>query len=643
MARRGIWFDGHGDYMSSGTGVGGKFLEYHIEEPIGQGGMGVVYLAQNLRLRRRVALKLMAPELAGDERYRARFERESQLAMSLEHPNVVPIHDAGEAEGHLYLAMRRVDGSDLGALLRREGALTAGRALAIVSQVANALDAAHERGLVHRDVKPSNVLLDGNEHVYLADFGLTRRLTDQAALRGDLLSLGTPAYLAPEQIDGGQVDGRADVYSLGCLLYECLTGEPPFPTGSRLAVAWAHLEQEPPRVTERNPALRSAIDAVIGKAMAKRPEDRYQTCSELVGAATAALGLRRRATRHRRLLVAAAVAAATLTAIAVALFGRGQSPAADVAIRANTLVRIDPAKNRIDDVIDVGYKPNDTAVAEDSVWAYNVGDNTVTEIDPQTDQVRHTTPLSTLPADVTLGNGPLLAADAGGAWVVSYSLDRAEDLLTRIYSGGRGRRDYTFGLGLNAVVTADHAVWVLGRQGPRGFVLRIDPRSGRVLARRRLPEWMSGPEGQGLAVGGGFVWVTNASAATVYRLDFRTGEAAHAKFGSFITRPAFGFGRLWLCSWDGEHGLMVRVNPRTLKDELARDALPAEQGHFAVGYGSLWRHDLPSGTLMRFHPRTGDPAGLIPILKKPEQGTPALNLTSIVAGAGGVWLTISQA
>ena len=629
--------------MNSGTGVGGDFLEYHIEEPIGQGGMGVVFLAHDLRLKRKVALKLMAPELALDDRYRTRFERESELAMSLEHPNVVPIHDAGEAEGRLYLAMRCVDGTDLRALLREEGALAPARALAVVSQVANALDAAHERGLVHRDVKPSNVLLDANEHVYLADFGLTRRLSDQPALRGDLLSLGTPAYLAPEQIDGGQVDGRADVYSLGCLLYECLTGEPPFRTGSRLAVAWAHLEQEPPLATERNPALPAAIDGVIGKAMAKRPEDRYPTCGQLAEAATAALGIGRSAARHRRLLVAAAVAAAALTAVAIALFGRGESPAADFAIRADTLVRIDPAKNEIDDVIDVGRRPNDTAVAGDSVWAYNIGNNTVTEVDPRTDEVRHTTALSTVPADVTLGNGPLLAADVEGAWVVSYSLDRAQDLLTRVYSHGRGKRDYTLGLALNAVVTADHAVWVLGRRGASGFVLRLDPRSGRVLARRPVPEWMLGAEGQGLAVGGGFVWVTNASGATVYRLDFRTGESAHAKFGGFITRPAFGFGRLWLCSWDGEHGLMVRVNPRTLKDELARDALPAERGHFAVGYGSLWRHDIPSGTLMRFHPRTGDPSGLIPILKKPQAGTPALDLTSIAVGAGGVWLTISQA
>ena len=171
----------------------------------------------------------MAPEFALDERFQARFARESELAMSLEHPNVVPIHDAGEVDGRLYLAMRYVEGTDLRALLRAEGALEPTRALAITRQVGAALDAAHASGLVHRDVKPSNVLLDKEEHVYLADLGLTRQLEDQGVRGGEDRSVGTPAYLAPEQIEGRPADGRADVYSLGCVLYECLTGGPRLP------------------------------------------------------------------------------------------------------------------------------------------------------------------------------------------------------------------------------------------------------------------------------------------------------------------------------------------------------------------------------------------------------------------------------
>jgi streptogramin lyase len=627
-------------FVTARTNIPQDFLDYRIEEPIGQGGMGVVYLAHDVRLGRRVALKVMAPSLARDGRYRASFARESELAMSLEHPNVVPIHDAGEAEGRLYLAMRRVEGSDLRALLRREGALDPARALAIVSQIAQALDAAHAKGLVHRDVKPSNVLLDDNEHVYLADFGLTRRLSEGAALQAEAATLGTPAYLAPEQIEGGEIDGRADVYSLGCLLYECLTSEPPFPGDSRLAVAWAHLEQAPPAASERRPELPGAVDGVIRRAMAKDPADRYPTCAELAAAAENALIPR---ARHRRrwALAAAGVAAAVVAGLLFAVLGRGGAAAEEaLAPRANTIVRIDPRNNEISDVIHVGSRPNDVAVADGTVWAFNLGDNSVVEVDPRTDKVRHTTRLPIVSTDVGFGNGPLLAADARGAWMVGYDLKRGRSSLVRIPRGGRGMRAYSYGLQLFAVAAGADSIWLLGRGVTNGFVLRVDPVSGRVVARRPLPSWMFGSEGEGLAVGGGFVWVTNATAARVYRLDFRTGEARSARFGGFLSRPTFGFGRLWLCKWDGERGLMVRVDPRTLRNELERDALPAETGHFAVGFGSLWRHDVPSGTVMRFSPHSGDPDGLIPLLKR-RPGGPSLDVSSLSTGAGAVWLSLS--
>src|SRR5215467_6999102 len=273
------------------VGIGTDFLGYRIEELIGRGGMGVVYRAYDLRLKRTVALKLVAPSLALDERFRERFARESELVMSLEHPNVVPIYDAGDADGRDYLAMRLVDGTDLGSLLRAEGALEPDRAVAICTQIAAALDAAHARGLVHRDVKPSNVLLDSSGHVYLADFGLTRTLDDEGSGAGEDRAVGTPAYLAPEQLEGRPADGRADVYSLGCVLYECLTGEPVFPRDSRLAVAWAHLEEEPPRASKRRAGLPEAVDTVLARALAKDPEQRFATCGELVAAAQNALGL----------------------------------------------------------------------------------------------------------------------------------------------------------------------------------------------------------------------------------------------------------------------------------------------------------------------------------------------------------------
>ena len=235
---------------------GEELAGYRVEELAGRGGMGEVYLARDTRLDRPVALKLLNPALADDEGFRERLLRESRLAAGLDHPNVIPIYEAGEADGRLFIAMRYVEGTDLKALLRREGMLEPARAIAIAAQVADALDAAHRRGLVHRDVKPSNVLIDeqdGREHCYLADFGLTQSVSDRGPTDGRLM--GTLDYVAPEQIRGDEVDGRADVYALGCLVFESLTGTLPFSGASDTALVYAHLEEEPPRATDRRPEL----------------------------------------------------------------------------------------------------------------------------------------------------------------------------------------------------------------------------------------------------------------------------------------------------------------------------------------------------------------------------------------------------
>jgi WD40 repeat protein len=272
--------------------VGTELAGYRIESLLGFGGMSFVYLAEDLRLERRVALKLLAPSLAEDESFRERFLRESQLAASIDHPNIVPIYEAGTSEDLLFIAMRYVDGRDLRERLQR-GRLGPGDAIGIVAQVASALDAAHARGLVHRDVKPSNVLLDpgarpdGSDHVYLSDFGLTRRVSEEAGFDDDGHFMGTIDYVAPEQIAGEEVDGRADVYSLGCVLYECLVGQQPFRRDSDLAVVFAHLETEPPAPSAHRPELPSALDAVIARALAKEPAQRYPSCRELARAAFA--------------------------------------------------------------------------------------------------------------------------------------------------------------------------------------------------------------------------------------------------------------------------------------------------------------------------------------------------------------------
>jgi serine/threonine protein kinase/DNA-binding SARP family transcriptional activator len=275
---------------------GTEVASYRIVHTLGRGGMSVVYLAEHDWLQRKVALKVLAPQLADDERFRERFVRESRLAASLDHPNVIPIYEAGASGGDLFIAMRFVEGSDLRTLLYEEGALETARAIGILRQVASALDAAHEQGLVHRDVKPANVLLarprssEPVEHVYLSDFGLTKRSASDSAVTGTGQFVGTLDYAAPEQFKGETPDARTDVYSLGCVLFECLTGRPPFRSENDAGLMYAHLQQPPPPVTSERPDLPHEIDRVVGRAMAKSPDDRPRSAGELADGAARALG-----------------------------------------------------------------------------------------------------------------------------------------------------------------------------------------------------------------------------------------------------------------------------------------------------------------------------------------------------------------
>jgi serine/threonine-protein kinase len=265
---------------------------YRLLTPLGEGGMGVVYLAQDETLGRRVAIKLLAPGLAENAEFRERFVRESRLAASIEHPGIVPIYEAGEDDGQLYLAMRFINGLDLRALLIAEGPFATGRAVDMVGQVAAALDSAHAVGLVHRDVKPANVMVDrtaGGDHCYLTDFGLTKSMSATSGYTATGQFVGTLSYVAPEQLQGGPVRGTADVYALGCVLFECLTGTVPFRREHEVAVMYAHMNEPPPSARERRPELPVGLDHVLARAMAKAAEDRYQSCGELAADARAAL------------------------------------------------------------------------------------------------------------------------------------------------------------------------------------------------------------------------------------------------------------------------------------------------------------------------------------------------------------------
>jgi serine/threonine protein kinase len=281
----------------TGFSVGSRIAGYRLEEQIGRGGMAVVFRAQDERLYRQVALKLLAPALAKDEAFRHHFIRESQSAAAVDNPHIIPVYEAGDADGVLFIAMRYVPGGDAGTLVHRQGPLPMARAVAIISGVASALDAAHASGLVHRDVKLTNMLVDARpgrpDHVYLSDFGLAKGALSSADLTGTGHFVGSPTYCAPEQIQGQEVDARTDEYGLACAAFELLSGEPPFPRDDGMAVLYAHLSTPPPRLTELRPGLPPAVDDVLQRALAKSPEDRYASCGEFADALRMAAGLQR--------------------------------------------------------------------------------------------------------------------------------------------------------------------------------------------------------------------------------------------------------------------------------------------------------------------------------------------------------------
>ena len=272
--------------------IGDELAGYKIEAIAGRGGMGVVFRAEHLHLGRIVALKVLTADLAGNRSFRQRFVREAQTAARLDHPNIVPVFDAGEVDSLLYIAMKYIDGVDLGHVLDAEDRLTPQRTVDLLTDVADALDVSHGAGLVHRDVKPGNVLVD-NVRSYLTDFGLTKRIASRTALTAAGRTVGTAAYLAPEQIRGQDVDARTDLYAFGCVLYECLTGDVPFTRDTDMAVLWAHLEQEPEPPSARISELPKSLDAVFASALAKRKEDRFSSCGELMKAVAEATNANR--------------------------------------------------------------------------------------------------------------------------------------------------------------------------------------------------------------------------------------------------------------------------------------------------------------------------------------------------------------
>ena len=599
--------------------IGSELLGYRVEAVLGRGGMGVVYLAEDLRLKRKVALKLLAPALAADERFRERLLAESELAASLDHPNIVPIYEAGEADGRIFISMRYVEGQDLKQRLR-DGPLPPATALALVSQVAGALDAAHARGLVHRDVKPSNVLiapragLDGADHVYLADFGLSRRLADE--IPGEGRSLGTVDYVAPEQIRGGEVDGRADLYSLGCLLYECLRGRPPFDRVSDTEVLFAHLEDDPP--------VLPGLEAVIRRALAKPPDERFQSGRELVEAARASMGLERR-TRARWPFAAAAGAVLVAAGLASILLSRGGGPTAEPG--ADSLVRIDPATNRVTKTMPVGTLAGALATDAHNVWVTSEGDGTVRRIDGKTQDTLEVPALGT-PTAVAVHGGKVVVADGPQHRVVSLDAATGAVGFNAALNGSSN--------GKISLAAGAEGTWFADAQGGAGVVGRVDD----VLSSGAPSEHVAIPTDRtsivseyvnfdALAVGPGAIWVSgDPQQRVVWRLDPRTQRVAATIPLSFVPAAiAAGEGAVWVTSLLGD--TVTRIDPASNRITAT---IRVGRGPFAIaaGSGAVWVTNAIDGTVSRI-----DPAAKRVVATIQVGGTPR----AVAVGAGGVWVS----
>ena len=610
--------------MSQSHALEGTVLGvYEIRERIGRGGMGEVYLARDARLGRPVALKVLPERFAQDERFRERFLRESRLAASLDHPNVVPVYDAGEADGRLFIAMRYVDGADLKALLRAGGPLEPERTVAIAGQVAEALDAAHRRGLVHRDVKPSNVLLDqqgDRDHAYLADFGLTH--TGHGADPTDAQLMGTVDYVAPEQVRGDELDGRADQYALGCLLFECLTGSLPFRQSSDVATIFAHLEEAAPAASERNGALPSAVDPVLARAMAKEPAERFDSCRQLVAATHDALGLAAGPRRRARWLVPAlALALAAVAAAAVALsLGRGST--ATAAGPRGSLMRIDPRTNHVVGRTEVPGYPQAVAVTAGGVWMGDFRQGVLWRYDPATQALQR----------VTSNGEPRDIAAVGDQVYVAVDGNTFTGLVAR-YDAATGERRDSLDLLACAVASGEGVVWAAGCP----FVQRLstDARPLRKLHEVFLPYRDPGTASNSrvgfreLAVGAGSLWVLgDALDPRLWRLDAHTGKVQATVALPFPPRSAVvAAGAVWIT--DALHDTVVPIDVRSNR-VLAPVAVGRGAAGVATAAGAVWVANATDGTVSRIDPRTRRVTATIDV-----GGTPS----EIDGGPGGVWVT----
>jgi serine/threonine protein kinase/DNA-binding beta-propeller fold protein YncE len=632
--------------------AGRRLAGYRIQELIGRGGMGVVYRAEHLHLRRTVALKLLAPELAENEGFRERFARESRIAASIPHPNIVPVYDAGEADELLYIAMRYIEGSDLATLLSERRLLDPSQALWILRQAGSALDAAHQQGLVHRDVKPGNVLLDSNG-AYLSDFGLTKPTTARTPYTVPGQLVGTINYVAPEQIRGDDLGRQTDVYALACVLYECLAGEVPYPRESEIAALYAHLQDPPPALSARRPDL-APLDEPLARALAKDPGDRYSTCGELVSAAHEALGEmaltaseaptlpgsplpqrprpRRsltsaitrlpaapgwpaRAPTRAALVAAGVVAAAAVAAVlVVALAGSGHkgSRAEPAPPRPKPTPSVPPEV--VVTSVATGPRPAAVAVGLGGVWVADSASGRLTHLDPVSGTITG--------VPVRVGPAPVAVAEHSHTVFVASAGDSAVRKLDALSEAPLGRpipighvpRAIAVGVG-------DSSVWVAAADGT---VLQL----GRS-ARAPVAAIHVGGSLRGIATARGEAWITRAD-GTVLRLDTRRGRLKQPpiRVGRRPTGIAVGFGVVWVAN-EGD-GTVSRLSVRSGAALGPPTRVGRGPAGVAVGEGYVWVTNSRDGTVTRLVPPGGQRAGApVRAGRRP---------VSVRIGAGSVWV-----
>ena len=565
---------------------GSVFAGHRIEAVAGRGGMGVVYRARQLSLDRIVALKVIAPALMADEAIRRRFLRESRVAASIDHPHVIPIYYTGEEDGVAYIAMRHVAGDDLRTLVRRQGPLNHARAARVIEQVAAALDAAHAAGLVHRDVKPANVLLGQGEHVYLTDFGLTKHVLSEAGATKSGHWVGTLDFIAPEQLRGERVDARSDVYALGCVLYYVLAGRPPFEREGDEAKLWAHLSEPPPQVSGAAPGVPAAFDDVIARALAKAPEQRFQSAGDLGRAA---------------------MAAAT----------GGHSPAADTVVATGAAAPIEINTRTAGTMLASPERarrrtPRVLAAAAIVTLLAGAGGVGIAMRDDDRGQESAASPQAArsnagLNVEVTeIGGRPNTVLGAGGnVWAGRFLSER---LLTLDPAEGRPRESPSpkIGVGLNGLAASGRDLWVLNSRQRQ--LLHLDAVSGRPLAD---PVPLPGPAGAVVADRDTVYVAVNPPALDlgdqILELDARTGSLRRTiEVRDSVRRLALAGGRLWLLA--SAPAELIGFDRDSLSRRVRVDLESNTAGDLTVGEGYLWATLVDTDKLARVDVDGGRPA-----------------------------------